>query len=293
MKTKYTIIPKLNTLSAKEMDLFFYLVERMNQFNGYVEGVYYKDVMQVTGMCKQSFYNALKGLEKKEIVTVNKSSDVDYNVVILGNAFPDAEARKKGYVKLNRKAFRTKEFWQLKAHEKYMLLEFLKGTHENGSSIRIGVEKFYEKYQELLGVSERVIRGYLHNLRKFFSIGIKDGKYFITYLHSVFNDNCLKKKKSEEEWYREHLVKKECWRNHIEYDKESLTSTAYLSRQYFDFFNGQSEIEKIMAAAKALMLCIRTSVEDIKRKDRQLQPKYIHKLLRKSIGLPESAPKAI
>lgn len=293
MKIKYTIIPKLNTLSAKEMDLFFYLAQNMNQFNGYVEGVYYRDVMKVTGMCKQSFYNALKGLEEKGIVSVNKLSEVDYNVLILDNAFPDAEARSKGYVKLNRKAFRKKEFWQLKSHEKYMLLEFLKGTHENGSSIRIGVEKFYEKYRKLLGVSNRVIRGYLHNLRKFFSIGIKDGKYFITYLHSVFSDNDCKQKKSEETWYREHLVKKECWRNHIEYDEESLKSTAYLSRQYYDFFNGRSEIEKIMEAAKTLMLCIQTSIEGIQRKDRQLQPKYIHKLLRKSIGLPESAPKVI
>lgn len=293
MKIKYTIISKLNTLSAKEMDLFFYLAQNMNQFNGYVEGVYYRDVMKVTGMCKQSFYNALKGLEEKGIVSVNKLSEVDYNVLILDNAFPDAEARSKGYVKLNRKAFRKKEFWQLKAHEKYMLLEFLKGTHENGSSIRIGVEKFYKKYRKLLGVSNRVIRGYLHNLRKFFSIGIKDGKYFITYLHSVFSDNARKQKKSEEAWYREHLVKKECWRNHIEYDEKSLISTAYLSRQYYDFFNGRSEIEKIMEAAKTLMLCIRTSIEGIQRKERQLQPKYIHKLLRKSIGLPESAPKVI
>lgn len=293
MKIKYTIISKLNTLSAKEMDLFFYLCMNMNQHTGYVEGVYYRDVMKVAGMCKQSFYNALKGLEEKEIVRVEKLSEVDYNVLILDNDFPDAEARSKGYVKLNRKAFRKKEFWKLKAHEKYMLLEFLKGTHENGHSIRIGVETLYENYTKLLGVSKRVIRGYLHNLRKFFSIGIKDGKYFITYLHSVFSDDRRRQKKSEESWYREHLVRKECWRNHIEYNEEEMIKLAYLPRQYKEFVDGQSEIEKIMGAAKVLMLCIRTSIEGIRQKDRQLQPKYIHKLMRKAIGLPESAPNVI
>lgn len=289
MKIKYKIIEKLNTLSSKEFDLFLYLAQHMNQFNGYVEGVYYRDVMKVTGMCKQSFYNALKGLEEKGIVTVQKLSEVDYNVLILENNFPNAEAYKEGYVKLNRRAFRKKEFWKLKAHEKYMLLEFLKGTHEKGRSIRIGVKELYEKFERILGVSERVIRGYLHSLRKFFSIGIKEGKYFITYLHSVFKDDSYRRGKPEEAWYREHLVKKECWRNHIKYDEESLKSTAYFSRQYMNWFDGEKDIQKIMAAAKVLMLCIQTSVEGIQRKDRELQPKYIHILMRRSIGLPDSA----
>lgn len=292
MKTKYTIIQKLNTVTSKEMDLFFYLVMNMNQHNAYVEGVYYRDVMKVTGMCKQSFYNALKGLEEKEIVQVQKLSEVDYNVLILGNHFPNVEELKKGYVKLNRKAFRKKEFWDLKAHEKYMLLEFLKGTHENGHSIRIGVKRFYEKYTKLLGVSVRVIRGYLHNLRKFFSIGIKDGKYFITYLHSVFKDDVRKRKKgkTEEAWYLQHLVKKECWRNHIKYEEKNLADTAYFPRQYKEFVGkGKNETEKIMEAAKVLMLCIRTSVEEIQRKDRVLDTKYIHILIRKALDLPETA----
>lgn len=288
MKIKYEIIPKLNTLSAKEWDLFLYLAQHMNQYNGYVEGVYYRDVMKVTGMCKQSFYNALKGLEEKDIVTVQKLSEVDYNVLILGNAFPDREEYKKGYVKLNRKAFRRRAFWKLKAHEKYMLMEFLKCTHENGRSMKIGVSTLYEKFRKILGVSDRVIRGYLHSLRKFFSIGIKDGNYFITYLHSVFRDDV--RKKPEEAWYREHVVKKECWRNHIQYNDEVIESTAYLSRQYYDFFDGRSQIEKIMEAAKTLMLCIRTSVEGIRWKDRELQPKYIHILMRRAIGLPDSGP---
>ena len=285
MKLKYTIVPKLNTVSAKEMDLFIYLVMNMNQFNGYVEGLYYRDVMKVTGMCKQSFYNALKGLEEKGIIRIKKLSEIDYNVQILGNEFPDNEARKKGYVKLNRKAFRKKEFWALKAHEKYMLLEFLKGTHENSSSLKIGVKTFYDKYKKLLGVSERVIRGYLHNLRNFFSIGIKNGNYYITYLHSVFEDDSHKGKKSEEAWYLQHLVKKECWRNHIEYEEKALADTAYFPRQYYNWFSGRSEMEKVMEAAKALMFCIQTSIEGIKRKERRLQTKYIHLLMRKGIGI--------
>lgn len=278
MKIKYTIIAKLNHLSAKEMDLFFYLCRRMDQRTGYVEGVYYRHVMKHTGMCKQSFYNALRGLEEKAIITVEKLSEVDYNVLILDNHFPNDAERRKGYVKLNRKAFHSKAFSELKAHEKYMLLEFLKRTHENGHSFKINTENLYKNFKELLGVSKRVIQGYLHNLRKFFSIGIKDGKYYITYLHSVFRDES-KNGKTEENWFLEHLVKKECWRNHISYDEKSLADTAYLPIQYRSIRDRNNMLQ-------TLMLCIQKSVEDTERKERQLQMKYVHKLLRRALDLP-------
>lgn len=286
MKIKYTIICKLNKLSSKEMDLFFYLCQCMKQETGYVEGVYYRDVMKQTGMCKQSFYNALKGLEQKKIVTVTKQSEVDYNVLILDNDFPNDTERKKGYVKLNRKAFRSGRFWKLKAHEKYMLLEFLKGTHENGHSLQMKTENLYEKFRKLLGVTDRVIRGYLHNLRKFFSIGIKHGKYYITYLHSVFSDIDRESriKKAEVMWFREHLVRKECWRNHISYEESAINDTAELVKQYHEY-SKTAGLDMI----QLLMFCIRKSIEDTEWKERVLSVKYVHMLVRKELGMPVKA----
>lgn len=229
--------------------------------------------MKATGMCKQSFYNALKGLEEKRIITVTKESDVDYDVCILGNAVPDDETRKQGYVKLNRKAFRSKAFGALKAHEKYLLLEFLKGTHENGHSIRIGVDRFYQKYEGILGVSKRVIRGYLHHLRSFFSIGIKNGMYYITYLHSVFAEE--RGGKSEERQYFEHMVRKECRRNHTPEEEKGIEDTAELVNQYRQYLaDGRNGMLKL------LMRCIGRSVEGIERKKRKLNAKYVHKLVR-------------
>lgn len=277
MKIKYSIIQKLNTLTAKEMDLFFYLVRRQNQEDGTVEGVYYRDVMRQAGMCRQSFYNALRGLEKKQAVTVTKISDMDYNVCIPGNAFPAREEYRKGYVNLNRQAFRSKKFQALKAHEKFMLLEFLKGTHENGHSLNMKTENLYEKFMKLLKVSKRVIRGYLHRLKQFFSIGVKDGKYYITYLHSVFHD---RSGKAEENWYFEHLVKKECWRLHMAHDDEALEETARIAKQYRPYAGSTA------GTLSLLMQCIRKSAEDTEPGNRQLHEKYVHKLMRQSLGLP-------
>ena len=281
MKLRYQVIPKLNKLSNSEMKLFIYLVQSENQSTGLVEGVYYRDVMKHTGICKQSFYNALKGLEEKKIVTVQKNSDVDYDVLILDNACPTEQERSEGYINLNRKVFHSKEFRKLKAHEKYLLFEFLKRTHESRGSMRIKVKHFYEEFMKMLGVKERVLRSYLHNLKKFFSIGIKDGNYFITYLHSVFKKYNVSEPgwKAERSWHLEQLVKKECHRLHISYSVEALADTAYLAVQYKEY------AEKPKDILKALMLCIRTSIEGVRYSERVLENRYIHLLMKKAIGI--------
>lgn len=278
MKIKYCIISKLNTLSAKEMDLFFFIVKREDQYTGCAEGIHYREAMEETGMCKQSFYNALKGLVEKGVITVTRASDIDYDICIIDNAIPDDKARKQGYVKLKRKAFQRKEFWALKAHEKYLLLEFLKGTHENGHSIKIGVKKFYEKWKKILNVGTRVLRGYLHNLRKFFSIGIKDGNYYITYLHSVFEDDISGK--SEERQHFEHMIRKECRRNHALAEEGQISDTADLVFQYRKYLEQRTRTSEML---KILMPCIGKSVEGIQRKKRKLNAKYVHKLVRKTM----------
>lgn len=124
MKVSYEIIDKLHELNRVEWDLFLYIVKAEDQATGSVEGVFYLDVMQHTGMCKQSFYNALRGLKEKNVITYEKNSDVDYDIRIPGNEFPNEKSLTKGYVNLNRRAFHSKEFKQLKPYEKYLLSPF-------------------------------------------------------------------------------------------------------------------------------------------------------------------------
>ena len=281
MKLRYQVISKLNNLSNSEMKLFIYLVQSENQSTGLVEGVYYRDVMKHTCICKQSFYNALKGLEEKKIVTVQKNSAVDYDVLILDNACPTERERSDGYINLNRKVFHSKEFRKLKAHEKYLLFEFLKRTHEGRGSMRIKVKHFYEEFVSLLCVKKRVFRSYLHNLKKFFSIGIKNGNYYITYLHSVFKKCNVRDPewKSERSWHLEQLVKKECHRLHISYTDEALSDTAYLAVQYKEY------MEKPKDVLKSLMNCIRTSIAGIRYSERELENRYVHRLMKKEIGI--------
>ena len=169
MRIKYSIIGKLANLTNVEWDFLLY-IGRYQDRMGCVEGVYYRDVMRNTGMCKQSFYNALEGLETKKIISYCKNSEIDYDIRILDNEFPTQESFKEGYIKLNRKIFRATKFLKLKAKEKFLTIEFLKITHENASSYQKQKDDFFDKYCRMLGVTRRVIRGYLHHLRKLFSM---------------------------------------------------------------------------------------------------------------------------
>ncbi|MBA4698493.1 MAG: hypothetical protein H2212_03585 [Ruminococcus sp.] len=279
MRIKYNLIINLANLTKTEWDLFLY-IGRFQDRMGCVEGVYYRDVIKNTGMCKQSFYNALAGLVEKGVISYQKNSEIDYDIRILGNEFPTQESFKQGYIKLNRRIFRATKFLELKAKEKFLALEFLKITHENASSYQKPKENFFKKYCRMLGVTKRVIRSYLHHLRKLFSIGIKDGKYFITYLHTVFKDD---NRRSQELQHFDHLVKKECQRRHIRYDIQAIQDTAKLIQQYRQEVGGTADMLLVLAG------CIDSSVRLIKKDDRTLRPDYVHKLIREALELPSYA----
>ena len=271
MKVSYEIIDKLHQLNRVEWDLFLYIVKAEDQATGKVEGVFYLDVMRHTGMCKQSFYNALRGLQEKNVITCEKNSEVDYDIVIPGNTFPNEQSLTRGYVSLNRKAFHSKSFQALKPYEKYLLMYFLKCTHEGRGSMKIGFHRFYEKFTKLLHISEKVLRSYLHSLKKFFSIGLKDGKYYITYLHSAFKQLAAGDAawKSERSWYLEGLIKKECHRQHISYDETSIKDVAYLPVQYQYYEEKKSLMEKVKS-------CIQQSISGIKYSERTLENKFVN-----------------
>ena len=280
MRIKYSLIDKLKNLTSTEMDLFLYIA-KYQRFNGFVAGVHNQDVCRATGMCKQSFYTAMHGLERKGIVKISRTSDIDYDFLILGNDFTGDDAFKsgcEGYIDLSRSIFHKKQFKQLKAKEKWLLLYFLHCTHDNSSSYRIGTGNFYKKFCTLLGVTKRMVRSYLHSLRAFFSVGIVKGIYYITYKRSVFNQKQGEQEKQEHEFFASALLR----RNKIrKYNQEALAETAKLIKQYRGIAHDSGyNIFDVLEKA------VRESIPDeSKPKDRKLSYKYVHKLVRKTLAL--------
>lgn len=278
MRIKYSLLERIKNLSSTEMDFLLYIA-RKQDLRGCVFGVHNQDVCRNTGMCKQSFYTAMRGLERKGIISISRSSDIDYDIQILDNAFPEQESFKEGYINLQRSVFHKKQFKQLKAREKWMLMYFLHITHENSSSYRIGTRTFYDKFTRLLGVTKRVIRSYLHHMRSFFSVGIIKGNYYITYRHSVF---ASREPVGTEQSQHENFVSAVARRNKIRKIRtQDLQETAELIKQY-------RQIAKTLGYDIFIVLkqCIETAAWEKERpKDRTLNFKYIHKLVRKTMSL--------
>ncbi len=280
MRIKYSLIEKLKNLTSTEMDLFLYIA-KYQRLNGFVAGVHNQAVCRATGMCKQSFYTAMRGLERKGIVKISRTSDIDYDFLILGNDFTGDDAFKagcEGYIDLSRSIFHKKQFKQLKAKEKWLLLYFLHCTHDNSSSYRIGTGNFYKKFCTLLGVTKRMVRSYLHSLRAFFSVGIVKGIYYITYKRSVFNQKQGEQEKQEHEFFASALLR----RNKIrKYNQEALAETAKLIKQYRGIAHDSGyNIFDVLEKA------VRESIPDeSKPKDRKLSYKYVHKLVRETLAL--------
>lgn len=276
MKIKYALLEKLLPLTNKEIDFFMYIV-RFQDDQGHIIGLYYQDVCNAIGICKQTFYNTLQSLKKKGIITYTHSDQShDYDIMILENDFPCRESYHEGYVNVARRIFYSKQFKKLKAKEKVLLLLFLRVTHDNGSTYQIGTDKFYKKYMKLLGVAKRVLRGYLHSLKKFFAIGVKDGKYFITYLASIFNPRLQETEKAQKQYY---LVKINCRRNKIKTaEPEAIKETAKLIDQYRSY-----AVENDQNIIDLLCSCMYRSAAG--KKDASLSSKTVHWHLRAALGL--------
>lgn len=278
MRIKYSLLPKLRNLTNREMDFFLHIA-RYQDRSGFVVGVHNQAVCRATGMCKQSFYTSMRGLAEKGVITYDRN-DNDYDIMILGNNFAYENAWKEGYINLQRKVFHQKKFKALKANEKYMLMEFLKRTNESSkTSFHIYTKNFYRNFIGFLGVTKRVIRAYLHSLRRFFSIGIKNGQYYITYRHSVFGPKEETIHIDDQDY--EYFVKTQCRRNRIRYTVDSLKDTAGLFKTYRPLYARIDLTLRELREMVASAIC--KSVENKEPLDRQLNPKYVHKLLREDL----------
>jgi hypothetical protein len=113
----------IQNVTGIELDLLLYLSLIQDQF-GNIKGLYYKDVCKELDCCKQSFYNALKGLELKEYILINFNYKEQkyWDLTILDNVFACENDDKKSYLNTNRKLFYTKEFRGLKVNEKKLLV---------------------------------------------------------------------------------------------------------------------------------------------------------------------------
>lgn len=268
-------------LTSKEIDFMLY-ISRFQDDNGHVSGVHYKEVCENAEMSYQGFYDVKQSLIDKNFIASDKSNRIDHDITILNNSFKGDEDYNAGYINTNHHIFYTKEFRYLKAGAKLLAMWIMKATRSGGGEWKIGTVKFYDKYTKMFGVTKRVMRTYLMQLKEFFSIGIKEGIYYMRPKNVIYRKP---NQKTENENYTEHEVEVTCRRNRIKIlsqkDKKDVYELA--TRQYkkkAEVYN----LDIIDLLRKAIEISIeRLNENNPKCSVRVLKPNLVHKILRKEL----------
>lgn len=274
-------------LSRCQVD-FLLGISRYQDMSGHIKGVYYKDIAKEMGFSYPQFYAAMRSLEAKGIIKCEKNNYYDYDITILDNDYratelyqdPKENLRRKPYINTKHEIFYDEAFRKLKPGAKLMAMDFMGVTRLNKGSHHIGVKKFFAKYQELLGVTERIIRVYITQLKEFFSIGIKDGYYWIRPKVKVYKDEG----KTEIDNYNEQQIRTACRRERIEVEAVTeVEEVRKLIRQY-----GKKAMETGVDILETVLEGIKRSVDPIEEWSAErpvLRCKLVHKWVRKLIGI--------
>lgn len=213
-------------LTGNEID-FLLALSYLQDERGCVYGLHYREMMELTGMSAQSFYNCKESLQEKQVISA-ECMDADYDITILGNDFTcytdeDWNSGNVKYIKTNGKMFHHPGWKTLKPKQKLLAMDLYNINQAGGRTYRIGREKFLEKYANtekngvtvkgLLDISRRTLQKYIKMLKLFFYIGIRDGQYLIT-LRPHMDEN-INKTHSETEIACQHTVKTACRRTKI------------------------------------------------------------------------------
>lgn len=287
-KLKNSVLDRMieEKLTSKEIDFLIY-VSRYQDDSGKVSGIHYKELCETMHMSFQGFYDVKQSLQEKGFIDVEKSNRIDHDITILQNGYADMNDIVEGYVNTNHHIFYDEEFFRLKAGSKLLAMELLRmsyaGTGGEKGQFRIGTKRFYEKYTKMFSVTKRVMRTYLMELKRFFSIGIVEGMYYMRPKISVYKQPG---QASENENYAAHNVSMICRRNKIkDPHKKDLKDVMDLVRQY------KKEAERVkrnifdllrQAIEKSLQI-LNDGSEVIK--NRILKPKLIHSILKRELAV--------
>lgn len=265
--------------TANEIDFLLY-ISRFQDSTGRVAGVYYRDVCDAIGVSIQGYYDIRDSLARKGFIEYFKCDYSDCDIVIKGNAYTGEDYNRAGYINTNHNIFFCQEFKELKAGAKVLAMKLMMITFAGKGYFEIGVKKFYDKetgYQKRFGVSRRVMRSYLMSLKPLFSIGIKDGKYYIEPKKIIYR---AKGSKEEAERYREKGTQVVLRRNRIKEPGEGEQAIRDLFKQY-----EKTADEEKRNLVQLISQAVSKSLEIINAGKSWLQYKFIniklvHKLLR-------------
>lgn len=249
-KVSYPLIEEMTkkNITSNELNVLFYIGRFQDEF-GCIKGIHYKEICETLKISVQGFYDALKGLQEKAIITYTHRVS-DYDITINGNNKIDTENFKHGYVSLSHPIFRKENFLKLPVKAKLFAIHLVreesirrKNTKDTSHSMQRNKREFLKKFSDMLGVEKRTVRAYLTLLEEFITVYLENGvKYYLTFKSGIFKEEG-KKSKSENDELREHQADCAIRRNRIKNKakrnglvrKLSIFTKAIKNYKNFDF----------------------------------------------------------
>jgi len=266
-------------LTSSELNFIVYL-SHFQDDTGMIIGVYYKDICEAIKISYQTFYDVLRSLSEKGIISYKKKNYDDWDITILNNDFSYENAVKEGYINMGLDIFSDPEFFSLKAPEKLLAMHIIRASGAGKRRYCISIEKFYEKFKNILGVTKRVLQGYIKNLRKFFSIGTKDRKIWVTLLKRVKKNNS----RTDKEAYSWHNSKVLFRRNRVKVSENTkvFKEVKKLMGQYVEQYKYRSAeyVGYVMDAARRSLQLRNSGIKSEYKWNREIIPQYVHYLLK-------------
>lgn len=295
-KIKDIVLEKLKKATPTNAEAtIFVVITRYQDDYGLVSGAYYKDVCEEASCSYPTFYSAIRGLEKKNIVKLIQRNG-DWDILILENDFSQGiKSLKEGYLNMNHDVFFSKEFSKMTAVEKLLVMDLMRKCQKNsknGSKYHILLENFYEQYGETFKgygksekLSKRVLQMCMRTLRKFFYINISLKEYWVSPKQILYKQEKVENERTEEGNLKQHLSEVICRREKLEYTQDTLQDTINLLNTFRDSFK-----EKLVNPVDALLRAVKRSLE-IKNKDlhntkkwkRKLVPSLVNKVIYEEI----------
>lgn len=263
---------------------FMLCASRYQDKAGHIKGLYYKDISDEMGCSYPMFYAAMRSLQAKGFISCEKNDATDYDITILGNDYQTGAIYKddrenyqnKPYINTRHDIFYSSDFHKMKAGAQLMAMELMGLTRLSGGQYKENARNFLQKYMNRLGVQMRTLRIYLTQLREFFSIGIKNGMYWIRAKKNVYRNGG----NTETENYNEQQIRMTCRRNKIQTGEGSeVQDIRDLIKQY-----GKQCIAAGRNALETVQEAVRRSVNPVwgmSAEDKVLMPKLVHKWVRK------------
>lgn len=265
-------------LTSAELNFIVYLSHFQND-SGTVIGVYYKDICAAINISYQTFYDVLRSLSSKRIISYEKRNYDDWDITILNNDFSYEGAMKEGYISMGHAIFDDPAFYTLKAQEKILAIHIMRASGAGTRRYCIGVDKFYDQFCSLLKVSRRVVQGYLKRLRTFFSIGVKDRKIRAILLKRATADTA----RTDKESFSWHIARVLLRRNRVANNNAVLQDNVNLIKQYAGDY--KDRIADYMASALQKSIARRNSgVKHTYKWNREVNTKYVHLLLKEELA---------